>query len=282
MGETVSDAQWQALQALPAGRPVMLQYHWQWAGQAPVDLHRILEQAGTRLLSRSAVDLLAIGQSRQQWSEVWLLEYVNPAAAQAHALSAGMQQLLAVAAEAEVLVATPPPPRMRRFIAALSRVLPWLPAPRRGKGMPESELQGGINPTPTQMHAFNAAAQTTPIHMFNLLRFHERARYADGDRGRSGRRAYEDGYGRVAMSCFLRLDGRIVALGRYRLTLVGAGGDPASAAWDEIAVIEYPHRRAFAHMLCNPGYIRALEHRHAGLAHTEVWSTAPLTVGPQT
>jgi uncharacterized protein (DUF1330 family) len=125
------------------------------------------------------------------------------------------------------------------------------------------------------MATFRAADQSRPIHMFNLLKFHQRAAYADGDHQLSGRKAYETHYGKVAMSCFLRLGGRIVAVGRYRLTLLGAGGDPAVDSWDEIAVVQYPNRPAFEHMLSNPGYVAALEHRHAGLAETQLWSATP-------
>lgn len=275
MSQTVSDTQWQALQALPAERPVLLQYHWQWTGQTPDEIASVLKVPGARLISRATVDLLAIGASSQRWSEIWLLEYTNPAAVQSHVQGKEMQSLIQAATSAEILVASPPPPRARKVIGLLNRVLPWLPAPRRGVDLPVEELRGGINPTPEQMQALSVAEQNRPVHMFNLLRFYDHALYPEGDRGLSGRQAYEIGYGRVAMSCVLRLGGQIVTLGRYRFTLLGAAGDPARNAWNEIAVIQYPHRRAFLHMLSNRGYIRALEHRHAGLAETQVWSASP-------
>lgn len=275
-----SAAQLNGLMALQAARPLLLQYHF---GQhktsansaVPQNLESSVKAAGGRMLSAAAVDLLAIGQATEHPAHILLAEFPGPASVYEHISSASMADLLQQAGAVEIIVATAPSRGMRRIISLLNRLLPLLPAPRRGRDMPEEELRGGINPTPQQFADMQKADQTRPIHMFNLLKFHDRARYADGDRGRTGRQAYEKGYGQVAMNCVLRLGGRIVALGRYRLTLVGANGDPAPTAWDEIAVIQYPGRPAFVRMVSSPYYLAALEHRHAGLKSTLVWSSTP-------
>ncbi|MDX1496984.1 MAG: hypothetical protein R3352_05470 [Salinisphaeraceae bacterium] len=280
MQQIISKAQWQCLADMPANRPLILQFHWRWGEAEPADISAVVaELQKHQLISRSKVDLLAIGDSGNAWSELWLVEYSNPAQAKAHLDAPQMQGLLAEARNAEILVATLPHPRVQRFLRVLSHLLGWLPQPRRGADMPDAELTGGINPTRQQMQAFSEAAQDSPTHMYNLLRFHDRAQYVDGDRGHNGQQAYETGYGRVALSCILRLGGRIVALGRYRFTLLGNNGEPGPDAWDEIAVLEYPNRQAFTHMLSNPTYLKALEHRHAGLQTTQVWSTSPLLAG---
>lgn len=277
MHNTISEQQWACLRQMPAGRPLMLQMHWRWSDTPKEEIAAALACADAQVLSRASVDLLTIGDSPQLWSECWLLEYPEPAAAEAHIQTASFQKLISHAEAAELLVATPPHPRVQRLLKAMSQVMRWLPRPRRGAELPASELLGGINPSPQQMQAFTDAAQDSPTHMFNLLRFHEQAQYTDDRRDCSGRRAYEDGYGRVALGCVLRLGGRIVGLGRYRFTLMGAAGEPAPQAWDEIAVLEYPNRQAFIHMLSNPTYLKALQHRHAGLQSTQVWSSLPLT-----
>ncbi|GEM_PF-470869 len=275
-----SNQQMKALLALPAGRPLLLQYHWRWLNSADsqqtiTEARAILRRQPPHCLSVATVEALAIGEADKRWSEIWLLEFSGPAEVEAHLASELFERLCRVASDLEIVVATPPPPRMARIIRWLNRVLPWLPAPRSGDHLPAELLQGGINPTPQQLAFFQEEGPQQPIHMFNLLKFHERAQYVEGERNRSGRRAYEDGYGRVAMDCFLRLGGRIVTLGRYRFTLVGNDGQTEGNHWDEIAVIEYPGRQQFTHMISNPRYQAALEHRDAGLQRTLVWCTSP-------
>lgn len=275
-----SPAQSAYLHSLSDTKPVLLQYHIQWgAGEASRGaadrLETLIVRSEGELISRARVDLLAIGENPTKTDEIWLVRFPGVAMVLSHIGHNDMQALSQQLAYLEIILAVMPSPRILRIVKWLNRILPCLPAYRAGKSLPEAELQGGISPTRAQFEAFQAADPSVPVHMFNLLKFKAQAEYEDGDRGRTGRRAYEDGYGRVAMACVLRLKGRIVMLGRYRMTLVGAQGDPAPGAWDEIAVIQYPNRPAFVHMISTPKYIRALVHRHAGLARTEVWSTAP-------
>lgn len=279
-GNLPSTAQSAYLQALAPKGPVLLQYHITWGINEDREAHadhliEAIHELSGRLLSIASVDLLAIGESKESSDEIWLLEFPNIALVRAHIDSPEVQAVFAELDSLTVYLASTPPPRMLRVLKWMNRLLPLLPAYRSADKMPEEELQGGINPTKQQFATFEQADQRCTVHMFNLLKFHDRARYPDGDRGRSGRRAYEDGYGRVAMACFLRLNGRIIMLGRYRMTLIGAGGEVAADAWDEIAVIQYPNRPAFVRMVSTPRYIRALQHRHAGLVRTQVWSTSP-------
>lgn len=270
-----------ALRKLRSDRGLLLQYQMQWrSGDAAESmkgmLFSTLTDIGAEVLSMASVDLLTVGQSDKAWNEIWLIEFPGPDEVMRHINSNEFKEVTADMADIEVIVASVPPRAVRRVLKLLNLLLPLLPASRAGRGMPEEELQGGINPTAKQFEAFQAADQANPIHMFNLLKFHERAKYQNGDRGKTGRQAYENGYGKVAMECFLRLGGRIVMFGRYRFTLIGRKGDTAASAWDEIAVVQYPNRPAFTRMLSTPRYIRALEHRHAGLALTRLWSATPL------
>ena len=284
MSHKPSQQQLNSLQALPRGRALLVQYQWLWPMQfsdkrvEPTmisDCLDALAKLGAQLVTRAKVDLLTVGDTSARWSELWLVEFPDADALLKQVSSRSFTALLDAAEAVEAIVASPPPPKVQKVIRVLNRFMPWLPKPKCGNDMPVEELQGGINPTEAQMQAFQAADQTRPVHMFNLLRFHERAQYQNGDRGRSGQQAYEGGYGKVAVSCFLRLGGKIIAAGRYRMTLLGAEGDPALEAWDEIAVVQYPNRPAFLHMLSNSKYVKALEHRNAGLAETQLWSTAP-------
>ncbi len=275
-----SDKQFEYLHALQVKGAVLLQYQVLWDIDEDRDVLRerlidAIHELSGRILSIAAVDLLTIGENPSSYDEILLVEFPEISLVKAHMDSPETQEIFSALGGLELHMASSPPQRMWRIVKWVNRILPWFPAPRSGKVMPEDQLQGGINPSKAQFEAFQKANQKCTVHMFNLLKFHERAQYVDGDRGRSGRRAYEDGYGRVAMECVLRLKGRIIMLGRYRMTLVGADGDPATDAWDEIAVIQYPNRPAFIRMVKTPRYIRALEHRHAGLSKTEIWSTAP-------
>lgn len=268
------DQQLQALRELNPARSLLVQYQLK-GDSGSDDLVQGIRQSGGRLLSHARVDLLAVGETEKSWSGMLLAEFPDRALLESHITDKAVTAALGRYEDVTVLIASPPPPKVRKVISLLNRVIPWLPGPRKGGELPESELNGGINPTVAQMQAFRGADQKCPIHMFNLLKFHDRARYEDGDHGKSGQQAYEQGYGKVAVSCFLRLGGAVVALGRYRLTLIGAGDDPAPEAWDEVAIVQYPNRPAFEHMVSNPRYQSALVHRHAGLAMTELWSTAP-------
>ena len=108
-----------------------------------------------------------------------------------------------------------------------------------------------ISLTPADLDRFLSEDNGRPIVMLNLLRFRP-----DGGRDR-----YLE---------YLNMAGPLVA--RYGAEIVFAGdGVTALAAepgqaWDAIALVKYPTRRAFANMVADPGYQAADPVRMSALA----------------
>lgn len=131
-----------------------------------------------------------------------------------------------------------------------------------------------IDPTRGSFDAFKALPRDQPIHMLNLLRYREEARYPAGhphaDKGWSGRRAYEE-YGRTSGPIFRRLGGTIVWRGQFQLIVTG----PAAMRWDDGFIAEYPGSAAFLAMITDPAYQQAVVNRTAALADSRLVRFAP-------
>ncbi len=112
-----------------------------------------------------------------------------------------------------------------------------------------------------------------PIHMLNLVKLRDQAQYEDG-RQATGAEAYA-AYGRDSAPVFQRLGGRIVWRGKMEQMLIGPGDE----AWDLCFIAEYPSPGAFADMLKDPDYRRAMEHRQAAVADSRLVRMAPLDLG---
>ncbi|MFD1509408.1 DUF1330 domain-containing protein [Lacimonas salitolerans] len=127
--------------------------------------------------------------------------------------------------------------------------------------------------TPDAFRAFRADDRPGPIHMLNLIKLREQAEYPDG-RVATGAEAYA-AYGRDSAPVFQRLGGRIVWRGRMEQMLIGPGDE----AWDLCFIAEYPGPDAFAAMIKDPEYRRAMEHRQAAVADSRLVRMAPLDTG---
>ena len=113
----------------------------------------------------------------------------------------------------------------------------------------------------SELQRFAAVADDAPIVMLNLLRFRP-----DG-----GRETYGDYIAAVHP-----------LLGRYGAELVYVGdGLPALSAedgqaWDMVALVRYPSRRAFADMVADPDYHEKAGHlREAALLEAVLQPTQP-------
>ena len=117
-------------------------------------------------------------------------------------------------------------------------------------------------PDPPVAAAFFASPDDGPFVMVNLLKFKERAEYADGsDSHLSGREAYER-YGVEVRRLLEGLGGHVVFSGAVTGLLLGEVED----LWDAVALVEYPSLAAF-HEMIRSSEMRAIEHhRAAGLA----------------
>jgi len=99
-----------------------------------------------------------------------------------------------------------------------------------------------IDLIPDSLDRFLAADDDRPVTMLNLLRFRP-----DG-----GREIYHD---------YLALAGPIVERHGAEIVFTGTGLDPLAAesgqAWDAVALVRYPSRRAFAELIADPDFERA-------------------------
>lgn len=123
-------------------------------------------------------------------------------------------------------------------------------------------LTPALLPTPAQIEAAHARDDGTPIFMLNLLRFRDRAAYADGRASElSGRDAYAL-YGQAMLRLIMAAGGSLTFFGEVRGLLIGA----ADEAWDQVAVMMYPSFKVMSEITSSPAYAEIHVHREAGLA----------------
>jgi uncharacterized protein (DUF1330 family) len=134
-------------------------------------------------------------------------------------------------------------------------------------------MAGHIDPTKETFAKFRENDRPGPIHMLNLVRLHNEARYPDG-RASTGAEAYA-AYGRDSGPVFQRLGGRIAWQGRFELMLIG----PQTEHWDNCFIAEYPSVAAFVEMIRDPVYREAVKHRQAAVEDSRLIRLAPLTSG---
>lgn len=116
-----------------------------------------------------------------------------------------------------------------------------------------------------------------PLVMINLLRYREAAAYPPGSDAEpcTGREAYQR-YSDGVMPCIRDAGGRLVWLGRVRLTLIA----PAGEEWDDAILVEYPSREAFLGMLASEQYQACAGHRTAAVADSRLLETTPGRAAP--
>jgi hypothetical protein len=128
---------------------------------------------------------------------------------------------------------------------------------------------GTIDPDYARHLTTIAPEDDGPIWMVNLMRYRERATYADGrDTDLSGREA-DDRY--APFGPFRTVGAELVFLSDVDTQLVGDDQE-----WDRIAVVRYPSRQSFLHMQTLPDYLELHEHKDAGMASTFVIACRPV------
>ena len=103
-----------------------------------------------------------------------------------------------------------------------------------------------ILPTKEQIKEFLAMPIAGPIHMINLLKFHEKSKDGVG----SGQDSYNQ-YGSNVVKMVQERGGKVVWQGRPYGLLIG---DEESDKWDMAVIVEYPSREVFIEMSSNPKY----------------------------
>jgi uncharacterized protein (DUF1330 family) len=130
-----------------------------------------------------------------------------------------------------------------------------------------------IDPTKEQFAQFKDLKREGPIHMLNLVRLRDRARYEDG-RDATGEDAYR-AYARESGAVFRRVGGKQHWLGKFELTVIG----PSTERWDRAFIAEYPSGDAFAEMLRDPAYREAVKHRQAAVEDSRLIRLQPIAPG---
>lgn len=119
-----------------------------------------------------------------------------------------------------------------------------------------------VHPSPEQAMAFFGNDDGGAICMVNLLKFKDKAEYADGSEPElSGREAYMR-YGAAVQLCLASVGGSARFSGFVTGLLLGE----VEELWDMVAIAEYPSRAAMMQMVQSPEYQAITKHRDAGLA----------------
>jgi uncharacterized protein (DUF1330 family) len=130
------------------------------------------------------------------------------------------------------------------------------------------------NPTGDQIKAAIARATGKPICMVNLLKFKDKAVYADGRPcDLTGREAYAL-YGKAVRELIEGFGGKFIFAGQVRGLLIGE----VEELWDQVAIMQYPDMQAMADMMRSPDYLAIHVHREAGLAGQLLIETAGMSL----
>lgn len=118
-------------------------------------------------------------------------------------------------------------------------------------------------PKPEQIQALFTKAPEGPLVMLNLLKFKEKAIYADGRQSDiSGAEAY--GIYGAEMRKLIEADGgRLVFSAPLNVLVIGEG----ELEWDAVGIAEYASLESFQRITATPKYQEISMHRTAGLAH---------------
>lgn len=110
--------------------------------------------------------------------------------------------------------------------------------------------------------------QDGPVWMVNLMRYRDRADYTDGrDTELTGQQA-DDLY--APFDSLAAVGAEIVFFGEVETQLLGD-----QPAWDRVAVVKYPTRRAFVDMQFRDEFVEHHVHKDAGMAATVIAGTHP-------
>lgn len=118
-------------------------------------------------------------------------------------------------------------------------------------------------PRPEQIRNLLAKAPKGPLVMLNLLKFKEKAEYADGRQtDLSGAQAYGL-YGQEMRKLIEADGGRIVFSAPMNVLVIGDG----DLEWDAVGIAEYASIESFQQITASPKYQEIGAHRVAGLEH---------------
>ncbi len=144
-------------------------------------------------------------------------------------------------------------------------------APSAADGVVNADLTmryGSVDPEYAERLASTPPDQDGPVWMVNLMRYRERAEYADGRATDLTGQQADDLY--APFDSLAAVGAEIVFFGEVETQLLGDG-----PAWDRIAVVKYPTGRAFVDMQMRPEFVEHHVHKDAGMAATIITGTRP-------
>ena len=119
-----------------------------------------------------------------------------------------------------------------------------------------------VSPNEEQMKGFFEPGSQGPIYMLNLLKFKEKAEYADGrETDLTGAEAYAL-YGAEVSKILIKLDGGGMFNAKVERLMLGE----VEELWDRVDIAMYPNRQAMIEMMQSAEYQAIHHHRDAGLA----------------
>ena len=123
------------------------------------------------------------------------------------------------------------------------------------------KVKNMLTPNQEQMDGFLEGDSDSPISMVNLLKFKDKAEYADGrDSKLSGREAYFI-YATEVKEHLKKVGAKIIFGGDVSRLMLGEVED----LWDSVAIARYPSRKAMLEMMMDKDYQESEKHRSAGL-----------------
>jgi len=122
-------------------------------------------------------------------------------------------------------------------------------------------VENHVYPTQDRVAALMGNPSGEPIVMLNLLKFKDKAVYADGRATTlTGREAYQL-YGAAMQKVVEKNGGKFLFGGQILQMVIGEVED----MWDLCALVEYPSAAAFARIATSPEVAEIGVHRAAGL-----------------
>jgi hypothetical protein len=131
---------------------------------------------------------------------------------------------------------------------------------------------GTIDREYAQRLATTPTDQDGPVWMINLMKYRERADYADGRTSSISGIEADNLY--TPLESLAAVGAEVVFAGVVDTQLLG------SPSWDRVGVVKYPTRRAFIEMQSRPEFVAKHAHKEAGMERTIVIGGQPLATPP--
>ena len=123
------------------------------------------------------------------------------------------------------------------------------------------KVENHLRPNGAQMAGFADGASDGPIYMLNLLKYRDKAEYADGrDTKLTGRQAYAV-YTQGVRELLQEFGGSLTLKASVKRLTIGE----VEELWDDVAIAMYPSRAAMLQMIQSEKMQDIGQHRAAGL-----------------